>query len=563
MNQILHILKYKFIIFLRLNSRFDLSSVLKNAGSSIIYIAFAFGAFFFTKRLIWFLLTEIKIGMFLLHEFMSIVLFIFFIAINVGNILVSYSTLYKSNEVGFLITKPLEPSKVFTLKFLDNFFYSSSTLLFILLSVLAGYASYFNLRIEYLSILILFNFLPFMLSAGSLGAIILMIFIKLASIFNLRKVIYGLAITYITVIFIFFKINSPVGLVKTVMSYYPLIDKDKYLSELISPIIKYLPNNWLSETAYWLTNNNITNAIPLIILQVGFSILLFSLAIFIGNKWYFKTWLMNLKITAENTELRKSINSFFSFQNSSFLSSKSDSIIKKDFWLFVREPAQWIHFVVLLFLILIFIPSVAGIKYIGLGNFYLQTSIYLAVFLFNLLLISTLSLRFVFPLISLEGETFWKLKSAPLSSIKILNNKIYSFGSIILILSLFLSYFTNYRFEVQIELMALIINLMAVSTIFIINIGMGGLFVNYKEKNSIRLSSSQGASITFLINLVYIIFIVLLLYFPMSNYFLSLMLNRKFDLIQVLYPVIPIGVVSMILITLFIRAGYKALQKDF
>lgn len=563
MNQILHILKYKFIIFLRLNSRLDLSSLLKNAGSSIIYIAFAFGAFFFTKRMIWFLLTEIKIGMFLLHEFLSIVLFIFFIAINVGNILVSYSTLYKSNEVCFLITKPLKPSKVFTLKFLDNFFYSSSTLLFILLSVLAGYASYFNLRIEYLSVLILFNFLPFMLSAGSLGAIILMIFIKLASIFNLRKVIYGLAISYITIIFIFFKINSPVALVNTVMSYYPLIDKDKYLGELISPFIKHLPNNWLSEAAYWLTNNNINNAVPLIILQLGFSMLLFSCAIFIGNKWYFKTWLMNLKITAENTELRKNKTSFFSFQNSSFLSIQSDSIIKKDFWLFVREPAQWIHFVVLLFLIMIFIPSVAGIKYIGLGNFYLQTSIYLAVFLFNLLLISTLSLRFVFPLISLEGETFWKLKSAPLSPVKILNNKINFYGSIILIISLFLSYFTNYRFEVLIELMALIINLIAVSTIFVINIGMGGLFVNYKEKNSIRLSSSQGASITFLLNLVYILFIVMLLYFPMSNYFLSIMLNRKFDLMQVLYPVIPIGIVSSILISLFMRAGYKALKKDF
>ncbi|MDQ7816062.1 MAG: hypothetical protein RDU14_03490 [Melioribacteraceae bacterium] len=563
MNQILHILRYKLIIFIRLNTRFDLPGLLKNIGSSIIYIVFASGAFFFTKKFVWFLISEIKIGMFLLHEFISIILFIFFLAINIGNILVSYSTLYKSNEVGFLITKPLNPSKVFILKFLDNFFYSSSTLLFILLAVLAGYASYFQLKFTYLLILIFLNFIPFMFSAGSLGVIILMLLIKLASRFNPRKVIYGLVFTYLSVVFIFFKINSPVSLATTVMNFYPLIDKDKYLRELISPLIKFLPNNWLSETAYWLTNNNLSEAIPLIVLQIGCSILLFSIAVSIGKHWYFKTWLMNLKLTADNIALRKNSKSFFSFLNNSLFSPRTESIIKKDFWMFVREPSQWLHFLILLFMIMIFILSVAGIRYVGLGNFYLQTGIYLSVFLFNLLLISTISLRFVFPLISLEGESFWKLKSAPLDRYYIINKKLTSWGIIILLISTGLSYFSNHRFELQIELMAFVVNIIASITIAIINLGMGGLFANYKEKNAIRLSSSQGASITFLINIVYILFIVLLLFNPMSNYFLAIMLTRGFNMLSILYPLIPITIVSFLLIGVFIRAAYNSIQKDF
>ncbi len=563
MTQILHIIKYKLIIFIRLNTRFDLSSLLKNFGSSIIYIAFAVGAFFFTKKFIWFLISEIKIGLFLLHEFISIILFIFFMAINIGNILVSYSTLYKSNEVAFLITKPLNPSKVFMLKFLDNFFYSSSSLLFILLSVLAGYASYFELKFSYLLILVLFNFIPFMLSAGSLGVIILMLLIKLAARFNPRKIIYGLVITYLSVIFIFFKINSPVSLAKTIMNFYPMLEKDKYLEFLISPFIKILPNNWLAETAYWLTNNNLTEALPLILLQIGSSILLFTVAISIGKRWYFKTWLMNLKLTADNIALRKNKKSFFSFLNSSLFSPKTESILKKDYWNFVREPSQWLHFLILLFMILIFIISVSGIRYIGLGNFYLQTGIYLSVLLFNLLLISTISLRFVFPLISLEGESFWKLKSAPLNRHCIINKKLTSYGSIVLTISIGLSYFSNHSFEIQIEMMALLVNIIAAATIVSINLGMGGIFANFKEKNAIRLSSSQGASITFLINIVYILFIVFLLFNPMSNYFLAIMLRQGFNLIYILYPLIPITIVSFLLMSIFIRASYNSLQKDF
>jgi ABC-2 type transport system permease protein len=402
-----------------------------------------------------------------------------------------------------------------------------------------------------------------MFSAGSLGVIILMLLIKLASRFNPRKVIYGLVFTYLSVVFIFFKINSPVSLATTVMNFYPLIDKDKYLRELISPLIKFLPNNWLSETAYWLTNNNLSEAIPLIVLQIGCSILLFSIAVSIGKHWYFKTWLMNLKLTADNIALRKNSKSFFSFLNNSLFSPRTESIIKKDFWMFVREPSQWLHFLILLFMIMIFILSVAGIRYVGLGNFYLQTGIYLSVFLFNLLLISTISLRFVFPLISLEGESFWKLKSAPLDRYYIINKKLTSWGIIILLISTGLSYFSNHRFELQIELMAFVVNIIASITIAIINLGMGGLFANYKEKNAIRLSSSQGASITFLINIVYILFIVLLLFNPMSNYFLAIMLTRGFNMLSILYPLIPITFVSFLLIGVFIRAAYNSIQKDF
>jgi hypothetical protein len=112
-------------------------------------------------------------------------------------------------------------------------------------------------------------------------------------------------------------------------------------------------------------------------------------------------------------------------------------------------------------------------------------------------------------------------------------------------------------------MMALLVNIIAAATIVSINLGMGGIFANFKEKNAIRLSSSQGASITFLINIVYILFIVFLLFNPMSNYFLAIMLRQGFNLIYILYPLIPITIVSFLLMSIFIRASYNSLQKDF
>lgn len=128
-----------------MSTRFTVSTFIKEFGSLVVYGGFAFGAFLFSKNLITYLLIEAKIGLFLLHEFISTALFIFFLSINAGNIIVSFSTLYKSDEVYFLLTKPINPAKIFAIKFLDNFFYSSSTMMMFLLSLLAGYAVYFQL----------------------------------------------------------------------------------------------------------------------------------------------------------------------------------------------------------------------------------------------------------------------------------------------------------------------------------------------------------------------------------------------------------------------------------
>ncbi|KAB2845717.1 MAG: hypothetical protein F9K45_03380, partial [Melioribacteraceae bacterium] len=81
-------MKYKLIAFVKTNSRFSISDFVKDFGSLIVYGGFAVGAFFFSQNLISYLLIEAKIGLFLLHEFISTALFIFFLSINAGNIIV-------------------------------------------------------------------------------------------------------------------------------------------------------------------------------------------------------------------------------------------------------------------------------------------------------------------------------------------------------------------------------------------------------------------------------------------------------------------------------------------
>lgn len=563
MKQIIHILKYKLIAFIRFESKITLTNVVKNIASSVIYIAFAVGGFFFVQKFIFFLLTDIRIGMFLLHEFISMILFIFFITVNLGNIIVSYSTLYKANEVNYLLTKPIMPLKIFAIKFLDNFFYSSSTLLMILFSFLAGYVVYFKLSFGAFLILLI-NFIPFIISAGSLGVIVLLILIRTANRFGIKKIIYSLVISYILIIILFFRVNSPKILVETVLKYYPYsVIKDNYLGELITPVLTYLPNNWLSQSGYWMVRGDLSNSLSFLFLQVALSVFLFSGAMYLGYRWYFNTWLLNQKLITDLSYSRKENKSFFAFENKSLFNSQHEAILKRDLLMFIREPNQVIHFLVLLFLIVVFITSVSGIKFIGFGNYYLQTMIYISILLFNLLFISTLSLRFIFPMISLEGQTFWKIKSSPIHHTAFMRDKLLLFSSFIVIIGIGLSFFSNYRFGFALTTFSMAITLLFALAIVSINFGMGGLFANYKEKNAIRLSSSQGASLSFLINIIFMLFLVIVLFRPLSTLFLSIMIKKQFTFYTFYWALIPISTVSIILIFTFLRIARKSIQKDF
>src|SRR5690606_37499159 len=126
------------------------------------------------------------------------------------------------------------------------------------------------------------------------------------------------------------------------------------------------------------------------------------------------------------------------------------------------------------------------------------------------------SLRFVFPIVSLEGEASWKIRSAPLDYKRVLISRLLIYFGVIFIIGQLLNFFSNYQFSLQLTLISQLNTAFVTVTLVSLNFGMGGIFANYKEKNPIRIASSQGASITFLFTILYLIFLIVILFAPLS-----------------------------------------------
>ena len=562
-----HILHYKLLSFFKTAFDKRTVSIVRGVASSVVFCGFAYGAYTFAFTATRFMLEHTHTGLYLYHTFISMLLFVLFVAVNLGNIIVSYSTLYRSSEISFLLTKPVSFTTIFMLKFFDNFFYSSTTLFIIAFMALFGYGSYFGYPWYYFAGVMLFVLIPFMFLSACLAVIILMAIMKLAGRIGFRKVMAGLFVLYFFFIYLFFDSSNPITMVEKVNRYYPNIDA--YLSHAAPGFIQYLPNQWVSQFFFYVARGEVMRALPYAGILLSVTIAAFALCLFVANRFYYRSWLVSLDVQSKAQKFYDPTHRhFMDFRSHSLLPPQIEVLVKKEFFTFIREASQWIHLVVMVVLTGLFAISVTNIN-LKWNIMDVQLLTYLVMFVFGGFMVSSLTLRFVFPMIGLEGQTFWALRSAPIKESKIFLIKFILGFVLVLPIAEYIAIASNIPFIGKTEFGSMLLwfgifNAFWISiTMVSFNLGFGGFFANYLERNPIRAASTQGATLTFLATLLYLIFIVVIVLVPVSAYFASLFQFKVFHAKLFSIAGMFLAVVSILLSALGFIVGLRSMRRDF
>ena len=563
MHELMLVLNVKAGRFLKTLLDVRAQSVLKNLSSILIFGMVAVGVFFLARGATLYLIQQAHIGQFLYHRFLSMLLYVFFVTVNLGNMIVCYATLYKSEEVTFLMGLPLSHEKVFLLKFVDNFFYSSSTLTLLGLSWLLGYGSCYDMPWYFYFAAIFLVFLPFMLIAALLAVLFLMGLIRIAARIGIRWLLAGIAALYLSAIYAYFKITNPVQLVEDVMRYYP--DVNQYFGFLDSPVAKLLPNHWVSEFLYWSVIGEPQRALPWFFILLLVLLGLVIVSAFLARRYYYPSWLAVSDARAmRGPATAGKVPAILGLGEARYLPAQTDAFVKRDLWLFLREPSQWLHLVLILVLLLVFIVSLGSLE-LRLTQPLLQVSSFLVVFLFNGFLVSSVLLRFVYPAVSLEGEAFWSVRSAPVSLGRLY---LYKLG-FALAGSLIIGEILSVASVALLRDDSLLIMVSAVSMAFVtlgltgLYLGAGAYFATFREKNPIRVASSQGASLTFLMSMVFLGLTAAVMVTPLKRYFDLLIIRGLASSDWVYLPVGVIAVFSLLVFSVSTAVGLRAIRRDF
>lgn len=562
MRELVLVLNIKAHIVLKNLFDFRLQSVVKNLSSLVIFGGVAVGVFFLARLSTNYLIQEAHIGQFLYHRFLSMLLYVFFVTVNLGNMIVCYATMFKSDEVKFLMGLPISHEKIFLLKFVDNFFYSSTTLTLLGLSWLLGYGSTYSMPWTFYFVAMFLVFLPFMLISGILAVLLLMGLIRVAARVGIRMLLAGLGVVYLLAVYLYFQMTNPVKLVQEVMKYYP--DVNQYFGYLDAPASRFLPNHWVSEYLYWSVRGEPGSALPWFFILVLVMAGLMIVAALLAHKYYYSSWLSVSDALALRNPRGERGFPFLQLSRSGVLERQTDVLVRRDFWMFFREPSQWLHLMLMFVLLVVFLISVSSLE-LKLTQPLLQTTSFLVVFLFNGFLVASLLLRFVFPAISLEGEPFWCVRSAPVSLRKLyLLKLILSIVGVLAVAEVLVASST-YLLRNDPLLVRFALGCMGLIAVALtgLNLGAGAYFASYREKNPIRVASSQGASLTFLVSMSFLSLTAMIVILPLKRYFDNLIIRGWLTTDWMALPMVLVGVVSFVVFVVSTGVGLRAFHRDF
>jgi ABC-2 type transport system permease protein len=185
------------------------------------------------------------------------------------------------------------------------------------------------------------------------------------------------------------------------------------------------------------------------------------------------------------------------------------AMVTKDLTVFWRDPAQWGQLMILFGLLFIYFINLRSAS--GMGQFKIFVPFWQSLIsLFNIgataFVLSILTTRFVYPMLSLEGKQQWVIGLAPLGRTRVVWVKF------------ILSWISSTLLTVPLALLSCamlktdrVITGLALATVLVVSlglsslaVGLGALMPNFAEDNPSRIANGVGGTLNAIISLLYV-----------------------------------------------------------
>lgn len=195
------------------------------------------------------------------------------------------------------------------------------------------------------------------------------------------------------------------------------------------------------------------------------------------------------------------------------LAPETRLLLLKDLRLFRRDPLQWSQFLLFFGLLSFYFFYVRRFDYGAQLTGWMTAIGYMNLGVVGLIL-STFTTRFVFPLVSMEGQRFWILGTAPIDRRRILWSK-FLFATIVTGVPCCVLVFLS---DIALQLMARtpamvwahqgLCVLMAVG-LSALSVGLGARLPNLREPSPAKIAAGFGGTLTLIISALYVLALII------------------------------------------------------
>jgi ABC-2 type transport system permease protein len=500
----------------------DSRHILRSGIFALTGLGFWTGIYLVSRRLLAYFQRSEDIGDILASKLLSIVLVTSFSLLVFSAILTALSKLYLSKDLNLVHALPVPVETLFLARWIESTVDSAWMVFVFTLPVLAAYGTVFRPGLFYYADILLV-LVPLCLTASGISALIVLAVVLVLPASRIQSIVVFLGLSVFIVLYLAFRMARPERLVdpetfSTVLGY---------MEQLRTPSPSYLPSTWALDSLKAALKNRWGEAL----FHVG---LAWSCAMFV---LFLNLWAAKAAYFTGYSKTQEAAIRLFGGQGTflesrlSFLPGPVKSFAVKEIKTFFRDQTQWsqVFLVGALIVIYLYNYSVLPLEKSPIQAVYLQNVLsFLNMALAGFVLIAIVA-RFAYPAVSLEGGSFWIVRSSPITLRSFLWIKFWIYLLPLLVLSETLIVATNLLLHVTPLMMGI-----SVATIFCLTpaviamgIGMGAAFPDFASENPAQSVTSFGGMLFMMLSSTLIGTVILLEAGPVYRLFMAGIKGRE------------------------------------
>lgn len=447
------------------------------------------------------------------------ILSLFFLTLTVmlvfSNALISFSNLFRSPETAFLFSLPIRHDTIYLYKLVESLIFSSWALFALGLPLLICYGIQSGVRWYYYPVMFVFM-LPFVVIPAALGALIGLLLTAAVPRHRGKTLAILACVALAAAAWIAVDVLKLQSGLAGFSGGEMKADVQVILGKLEFTQHPLMPNYWIThgllavarDTGQGLRDKDLRDA------GLFFGALATSAVFFVALGWFAAGAIYETSFSKAHAAGRGK-----RVRNRGLIETMAQPLqrrwpavtvmVLKDIKTFLRDPVQWTQVLIFFGLLTVYISNLRNFAYPIDRPFYHSLISFL-----NLgatcLTLATMVSRFVFPLISLEGQRFWVLGLVPVERKRILIAKfVFSLGGALLI-TLSLVLLSNYILKSGgfILLLQLVTAALLCVGLTGLAVGMGAIFPSLHEANPSKIVSGFGGTLTLILSISMVILVI-------------------------------------------------------
>ncbi len=437
----------------------------------------------------------LNLGDLVMARLLAVFALALFVMLIFSNVLVAFSTLYRSREVAYLVQSPISTAALFLGRFYECVTFSSWASAFLGSPVMLAYGLETEAPPVFYLALAGF-YLPFVILPAALGSILTVAAARFLPMLGRRGwPLLGAGVLLLLYLAFQGPLESP-GFGET-----PSLQA--VIAALGGAHSPFLPSSWAAQGVLAAAGGDHGDAVFHFLLLASNALFFLWLATLAAERWFYAGW-SELAGAGRRRRRRKGILERLEWLLSP-LPEPARSLIAKDLRLFWRDPAQWSQFVLFFGIMTLYVANLSGARdFAGREGWRaLGTLLNLGA---SMLILASLTTRFVYPLVSLEGRRFWILGLSPVTLRTILWQKFWLSVGSTSVFTVSLAVLSAIQLGLDRTAFALSVAGIVATTFALsgLAVGLGSLYPNFEEDNPARIVSGMGGTLNFLLSMVYV-----------------------------------------------------------